>query len=96
MDNEDRVKDLGERRDVDLNEFLTFAFGFLDDKGKHFFDLTEEDMKRCKQLVFPAEIYVDKNKNVYTNEITDIFRGRTNKKDTVVSSKSNVVRVWRL
>lgn len=49
-------------------------------------------MKRCKQLVFPAEIYIDKNKNVYTNEITSIFRGRLNKKDTVVSSKSNVVR----
>lgn len=95
-DNEDRIRGFSEQRDNDLNEFLTFAFSFLDDKGKHFFDLTDEDMKRCKQLVFPAEIYVDKNKNVYTNEITSIFRGRTNKKDTVVSSKSSVVRVQGL
>jgi len=53
-------------------------------------------MKRCKQLVFPAQIYVDADKNVYTNEISAIFRGGTNKKDTVVSSKSNVVRSYRI
>lgn len=94
--NEDRIVELRNQNDSDLQEFLDFALSFLDDKGKRFFDLTEEDMKRCKQLVFPAQIYVDADKNVYTNEISAIFRGGTNKKDTVVSSKSNVVRVQGL
>lgn len=53
-------------------------------------------MKRCKQLVFPAEIYVDENKNVCTNEISAIFRGQNIEKDTEVSLKSNLVRVKRL
>lgn len=92
-DNEEKIVRLHERQDNDLGEFLGFAFGFLGDKGRHFFELTDEDMKRCKQLVFPAEIYVDKNKNVYTNEISAIFRGQNIEKDTEASLKSNVVRV---
>ena len=51
-----------------------------------------EDMKRCKQLVFTGKIYVDKNKNVYTNDISAIFSGREIEKDTEVSLKSNVVQ----
>ncbi len=65
-------------------------------KGSRFFELTAEDMKRCKQLVFTGKIYVDENKNVYTNDISAIFRGREIEKDTEVSLKSNVVRVRRL
>ena len=95
-ENESKVEDLRNQNDNDLQEFLDFAFAFLDDKGKHFFELSEVDMKRCKQLVFPAEIFVDKNKNVYTNEISAIFRGQSIEKDTEVSLKSNVVRVRRL
>jgi hypothetical protein len=56
------ILELRNQNDSDLQEFLDFALGFLDDKGKQFFDLTEEDMKRCKQLVFPAQIYVDSEK----------------------------------
>lgn len=96
QDNNGLITDLRNQNDNDLKEFLDFAFAFLDDKGKHFFDLTEVDMKRCKQLVFPAEIYVDENKNVYTNEISAIFRGQNIEKDTEVSLKSNLVRVRRL
>lgn len=90
------VIDLRNQNDNDLKEFLDFAFAFLDDKGKHFFELTEVDMKRCKQLVFPAEIYVDENKNVYTNEISAVFRGQNIEKDTEVSLKSKLVRVQGL
>lgn len=53
-------------------------------------------MKRCKQLVFPAQIYVDADKKVYTNEISAIFRGGTNKKDAEASQKSLLVRVQGL
>ena len=53
-------------------------------------------MKRCKQLGFTGKIYVDENKNVYTNDISAIFSGREIEKDTEVSLESNVVRVRRL
>ena len=95
-DNEIQIENLRNQNDSDLKQFLDFAFAFLDDKGKHFFDLTEVDMKRCKQLIFPAEIYVDENKNVYTNEISAIFSGQNIEKDTEVSLKSNLVRVQGL
>ena len=49
-------------------------------------------MKKCKQLVFTGKIYVDENKNVYTNDISAIFSGREIEKDTEVSLKSNVVQ----
>ena len=96
QDNEGQIAVLRNQNDNDLKEFLDFAFGFLDDKGKHFFDLTEEDTKRCKQLVFPAQIYVDEKKNVYTNEVSAIFRGKDIERDTEVSLKSNLVRVQGL
>ena len=72
--------------------FAIASSNVLSIKGSRFFELTAEDMKRCKQLVFPAEIFVDKNKNVYTNEISAIFSGREIEKDTEVPLKSNVVQ----
>ena len=74
--------------------FAIASSNVLSIKGSRFFELTAEDMKRCKQLVFPAEIFVDKNKNVYTNEISAIFRGQSIEKDTEVSLKSNLVAFY--
>ena len=45
-------------------------------------------MKRFKQLVFIGKIYVNENKNAYTNDISAIFNGQTNKKDAEASQKS--------
>lgn len=92
-DNEYQVGLLGSQHENDLDEFLTFAFDFLGNKGKRFFELSGSDMKWCKQLVFTGKIYVDAEKNVYTHDISPIFRGETNKKDAKASLKSNVVRV---
>lgn len=95
-DNEAQLDILSHEHENDLGQFLDFAFGFLSKKGSSFFELSGEDMKRCKQLIFTGKIYVDADKNVYTHEISPIFRGRENKKDTGVSSKSKLVRVQRL
>ena len=94
--NEEKISLLGEQHETDLAEFLDFAFGFLDNKGRRFFELSGEDMKRCKQLVFTGKIYVDADKNIYTHNISSIFRGQELEKDTEVSLKSNLVRVRRL
>lgn len=75
-DNIEKIALLSEQHETDLGEFLDFAFSFLDNKGRRFFELSGEDMKRCKQLVFTGKIYVDENKNVYTHDISSIFRGR--------------------
>lgn len=91
--NEEKINLLSEQHETDLAEFLEFAFSFLDNKGRRYFELSGEDMKRCKQLVFTGKIYVDADKNIYTHNISSIFRGQEIEKDTEVSLKSNVVRV---
>lgn len=90
--NEEKINLLSEQHETDLGEFLDFALGFLDDKGRRFFELSGEDMKRCKQLIFAGKIYVDTDKNVYTHDISRIFRGQELEKDTEVSLKSNMVQ----
>lgn len=79
-ENEDKIAVLSEQHETDLAEFLDFSFNFLSNKGGRFFELSGEDMKRCKQLLFTGKIYVDENKNVYTHNISSIFRGQSNKK----------------
>jgi hypothetical protein len=36
---------------------------------------------QCKQLLIPAGFWVDENENVYTPEISVLYRLATNKKD---------------
>lgn len=94
--NNEKIEALKDQHVDDLDEFLAFAFDFISDKGSRYFELSGEDMIRCKQLIFPGKIYVDAERNVYTNEISSIFRGEDNKRDAVASQKSNLVRVKRL
>ncbi|AGL61871.1 hypothetical protein L336_0161 [Candidatus Saccharimonas aalborgensis] len=91
-ENEDKIAVLSEQHETDLAEFLDFSFNFLSNKGGRFFELSGEDMKRCKQLLFTGKIYVDENKNVYTHNISSIFRGQSNKKDLPVTEKSSLVQ----
>lgn len=97
IDNQEKIDLLGDQHETDLDDFLEFAFGFLSDKGRRFFELANgTDMKRCKQLLFTGKIYVDADKNVYTHDISPIFRYNTNKKDLPETEKSFMVRVKRL
>lgn len=95
-ENQEKIELLGEQHETDLSEFLEFAFGFLDNKGRRFFELSGTDMKRCKQLVFTGKIYVDADKKVYTHNISSIFRGAEKKEDLPITEKSSLVRVKRL
>lgn len=95
-DNEEKIAILSEQHQSDLGEFLDFAFGFLNDKGRRFFDLSVVHKNWCTQLVFPSKIYVDADGKVYTQEISPIFGGQTNKKDLPELEKSLLVRVKRL
>ena len=94
--NEEKILLLSEQHETDLVEFIDFAFKFLSDKGKHFFELSGEDMKRCKQLIFNGKIYVDADKNIYTHNISPIFSGQETKIDPSKPEKSIMVRVQGL
>lgn len=91
--NQENIDLLSEQHESDLSEFLDFALGFLDDKGKRFFDLSVAHKNWCTQMVFTGKIYVDTNGKVYTHEISPILRYESNKKDLPETEKSSMVPV---
>ena len=83
----------------DKEEFMEFAYDFIDNMGSNFLDtelVSKENRIRCKQVVFPAGFYMNEDKKVYTPEISLLYRLATNKKDLPVTEKSLMVRVKRL
>lgn len=83
----------------DKEEFLNFAYDFIDNMGTNFLDtelVSKENRLRCKQIVFPAGFCVDANNKVYTPEISDLYRLARKKKDTEVPDFAHMVRVRRL
>lgn len=95
VDLEDQLGKLRIEADDDMERFLKFAFDFIDNKGQRFLDpsLSEENRKRCKQIIFPAGFRMDADKNVYAPEISPLIRLATNKKDPSKLEKSSMVRV---
>lgn len=92
----DEIDKLAIQEDSDLDEFLEFAFDFIAQMGKRFFEVSKENRIRCKQLAFPGGIQVDSDKKVYTPEISELFRLGTSKKDPSRPSFNDLVRVTGL
>lgn len=90
---EEQLATLNEKSDTDKQRFLDFAFNFVIKMEESFFSLSPEDVKKCKQIIFPAGFYLDDNKNVYTPEISPLITLATNKKDLSEHEKSLLVRV---
>lgn len=61
--------------------------------GEELLDLSQEDRQRYKQIIFPSGFRIDENRNVYTPEISPLYRLAANKKDLPMSEKSFMVRV---
>lgn len=78
------------------DDFLKFAFHFLNNMGDEVLSLSPEDRQKCKQVIFPSGFRIDENKNVYTPEISPLYRLVTTKKDSPETGKSSMVRVRRL
>lgn len=95
---EDELEQLSTKADDDKERFLRFAFEFVDNMGSKFLDasLSQENRLRCKQIMFPAGFTVDRNKKVYTPEISELIRLARNKKEPSISEDSLLVRVKRL
>ena len=79
----------------DNERFLNFALDFLKDIGNNFFnpDVSVENRLRCKQVIFPSGFWIDRNKKVYTPEISYLYRLATVKKYSKTSSNPLLVRV---
>ena len=78
------------------SDFLEFALEFIDNMGKHFFELPLEEIGVCKNILFPSGFWVDENKKVYTPEISLIYRERTLKMDAETSENALLVGRKRL
>ena len=79
----------------DNERFLNFALDFLREIGDNFFnpDVSVENRLRCKQVIFPSGFWIDKNKKVYTPEISYLYRLATTKNDSDAYRKTQLVRV---
>lgn len=93
-----QLRKLNEQEEDDRKEFMVFALGFIQDTGKHFLEpyVSKENRLVCKQMLFPAGIYINPDEKVYTPEVSVFFRGEAKKKDAEASNNSHLVRVKRL
>lgn len=64
----------------DFDEFIGFAFDFLEDLKAKWWDLDKDTMKMCKQILFPSGIQLTPDKKVYIPEISLVYRYADNKK----------------
>jgi hypothetical protein len=92
----DRVEEIIHANESDKNQFLRFAFDYIENLGERFLTMSPETRQKCKLVLFPAGFYMDINNNVYTPEISTLYRLATKKKDTEVSENSHLVQVQRL
>jgi DNA invertase Pin-like site-specific DNA recombinase len=93
---EDNIAELQSEAKINRADFVKFAFSFIDETGDKFLDLPTELRSRCKQIIFPSGFYLDKNKNVYTPEISPIYSLAVNKKGAEAPKIDQMVRVMRL
>jgi DNA invertase Pin-like site-specific DNA recombinase len=90
-----QLEKLTSKEEDDKSEFMEFALGFIQETGKHFLKpyITKEYRMVCKQLLFPAGIYINADGKVYTPEVSVFYRGALKKKDAEASDNSHLVRV---
>lgn len=92
---EDELSKLTEQADNDKDRFLKFAFGFVDNMGSRFLEISKDDRLRCKQIVFPAGFYLDADNKVYTPEISPLITLQATKKDAETSDLVQMVHIYR-
>ena len=89
---EDDLDKLSGKANEDEEQFLRFAYGFVDDMGSRFLEVSPENRLRCKEVVFLAGFYVDDNKRVYTPEKSYLITLAAKKKDAEASSETQLVQ----
>jgi len=92
---EGQLFDLRTAADNDKEEFLEFAYGFINRIGPNFLDaelVSRENRVRCKNLLFPEGFSMNADGKVYTPEISALITVATKKKDAEASENSHLVQ----
>ncbi len=63
----------------DFDEFISFAFDFMDNKEVKWWELDKQTLVVYKQIVFPGGIQVTPNKKVYIPKISPIYTFKNQK-----------------
>lgn len=90
---EDKLQELVASKELNKKDFYEFALCFIADAGTNFFDISRDNRLKCKQLLFPDDIYIDPGKNVYTTKVSPLYRLEPSKKDAEASELARMVRV---
>ncbi len=95
---EKQFKKLTSEEEENKQEFMEFAFSFIQETGKYFLEpyITKEYRMLCKQMLFPDGIYINPDGKVYTPKVSAFYRWSEIKKDAEASEISQMVRVKRL
>lgn len=75
----------------DFVEFVDFTLTYIENLRENFWSLDAEELRWCKQLLFPEGFSVSRDKKVYTPKISDFYRLATTKEDPEESSKIHLV-----
>lgn len=91
---EERISELQTQAYADKEQFLRSALNFAQKTSEAFFDpnLSQDNKLRCKQILFPAGFYVDKNKKVYTPDKSYLITLLPTKKVANATEKSQLVQ----
>lgn len=95
-DLEQQLEEMNQYAASDKEQFLKFALGFVENLSTNFYEISQENRLRCKQLLFPGGFFLNAQNKVYTPEISPLYRLATKKKDAEASENSHLVRVTRL
>jgi DNA invertase Pin-like site-specific DNA recombinase len=90
---EEQLESLTSSAQANKDQFMKFAYDFIDTNGTKFLELSSENRLKCKQILFPAGFYLDENNKVYTPKMSPLYRLASIKKGTEVPKMSTMVRV---
>ena len=93
---ESRSDELIEAADEDREQFLKFAFEFVDNMSTRFLYIPPENRLQCKDAIFPAGFYLNDKNRVYTPEKSELIRLASNKKAQTSDVQAHLVRVTGL
>lgn len=93
---EEQLDKLANQAKSDHEQFLKFAFDFVDNMGRHFLTISHENRERCKQIVFPAGFRLDSHGKVYTPEISPLITLASNKKARTIDVQAHLVQSYRI
>lgn len=92
---EQRYK-LESSKNGDMQKFLDFALNFAEDVGQRILDVSQKNRELCTQMIFTDKIFMNRSGNMYTQNISPIYRLIAKQKDLSEIEKSSMVRVKRL